>query len=33
MEKLKRSIFNGDYTKKEGKLDDILKGVNQWINY
>ena len=28
MEKLKRSIFNGDYTKKEGKLDDILKGVN-----
>jgi outer membrane protein TolC len=28
MEKLKRSIFNGDYTKKEGKLDDLLKGVN-----
>jgi outer membrane protein TolC len=26
MEKLKRSIFNGDYSRKEGKLETILKG-------
>ena len=25
IEKLKRSIFNGDYTKKEGKLEDVTK--------
>jgi outer membrane protein TolC len=26
MEKLKRSIFNGDYSKKEGKLELVIKG-------
>lgn len=28
IEKLKRSIFNGDYSKKEGKLEAVIKGVN-----
>jgi outer membrane protein TolC len=28
MEKLKRSIFNGDYSKKEGKLEAVINGVN-----
>jgi outer membrane protein TolC len=27
VEKLKRSIFNGDYTMKEGKLESVLRGV------
>ena len=29
MEKLKRSIFNGDYSKREGKLEAVINGVNQ----
>lgn len=28
MEKLKRSIFNGDYSKREGKLEAVINGVN-----
>ena len=28
VEKIKRSIFNEDYSKKEGKLETLLEGVN-----
>ena len=29
MERLKRMIFNGDYNKKETKLENLLSGVQQ----